>query len=144
MSFGISDVIAVSNLCLQIHDRCKASRGEFKEFSAQALSLRGTLTSIGNSWGGQRLTDEERVELEAIAMPLSESLRKLEKQLEKYRSLGTRTPGIWDQIGWAWDGNEKLRRKIQDQIFPLNTFYTRQGEITSPLRWPWSNGSSGY
>ena len=111
-SFGIGDVIAVSNLCLQIHDRCRASRGDFKKFSAQTLSLRGTLTSIGNLWGAQRLTDEERLELEALAVPLSESLRKLEKQLEKYRSLDTRTPGIWNQIGWAWNGNEKLRRKL--------------------------------
>ena len=94
------------------------------------------LTSIGNLWGGQRLTDEERVELEAIAVTLSESLRKLENQLGKYRSLGTKTPGTWDQIRWAWDGNEKLRRKIQDQVFPLNTFYTSQGEITSPYVGP--------
>lgn len=99
VGFSIGDVIAVSNLCLQIYDRCKASRGEFREFSAQALSLRGTLTSIENLWRGQRLTDEERVELEAIALPLSESLRKLENQLQKYSSLGTRTPGICDQIG---------------------------------------------
>ena len=96
MSFSIGDIVTVSNLCVKIHDRCRASRSEFKEFSAQAFSLRGTLTSIGNLWGDQRLTDEERVELEAIAVPLSESLRELEKQLEKYRSLGTRTPGIWD------------------------------------------------
>ena len=132
VGFGIGDVIAVSNLCLQIYDRCKASRGKFREFSAQALSLRGTLTCIENLWRGQRLTDEERVELEAIALPLSESLRKLENQLQKYSSLGTRTPGICDQIGWAWDGKGRLRQKIQDQIFPLNTLYTRQGNITTP------------
>ena len=132
VGFGVGDVVAVSNLCLQIYDRCKASRGEFREFSAQALSLRGTLTSIANLWEGQRLTDEERVELEAIALPLSESLRKLESQLRKYSSLGTRTPGICDQIGWAWDGREKLPQKIQDQIFPLHTLYTRQAKITAP------------
>ena len=131
VGFGIGDVIAVSNLCLQFYDRCKASRGEFREFSAQTLSLRGTLTSIENLWRGQRLTDEERVELEAIALPLSESLRKLESQLQKYSSLGTRTPGICDQIGWAWDGKGRLPQKIQEQMFPLNTFYTRQGNITT-------------
>ena len=134
----------MSNLCVKIHDRCRAARGKFKELSVQALSLRGTLLSIGSLWGGQRLTDEERVELEAVAVPLSESLRKLEKRLEKYRSLGTRIPGTWDQIGWAWDGNETVRRKIHDQVFPLNTSYTRQGESTCPLRWPSSNWSLGY
>ena len=81
---------------------------------------------------GTEVTDEERQELEAIAVPLSDSLRKLESQLQKYSSLGTKTPGLCDQTGWAWDRKERLPRRIQDQIFPLNTLYTRQGDITTP------------
>ena len=132
VNFGIGDVIAVSILCQQIYDRCKASRGEFEEFAIQALSLRGTLTSIECFWRGQRLTDEERQEFEAIAVPLSDSLRKLESQLEKHSSLGTKRPGLCDQIGWAWDGKDRLPQKLQAQIFPLNTLHTRQGNITTP------------
>ncbi len=132
LGFGIGDIIAVSSLCLQIHDRCKASRGESREFSAQTLSLRGTLTFFKNLWREQRLTDEERAELEAIALPLSQSLHVLELRLQKCSSLGTRTLGICDQIGWAWVGREGLRQKMQGQIFPFNALYTRQGNVISP------------
>ena len=107
MSFSIGDVIAVSNLCVKIHDRCRAARGEFKELSVQALSLRGTLLSIGSLWGGQRLTDEERVELEAVAVPLSESLRKLEnttRKISQPRHKNTRNLGP-DRMGMGWKRN---------------------------------------
>lgn len=41
---------------------------------------------------------------EPVSVPLLESLRGLDKRLRKYISLGTKAPGICNQVGWAWEG----------------------------------------
>ena len=62
--------------------------------------------------------------LESISVPLFESLRDLDKRLRKYSSLGTKAPGICDQVGWAWEGGVGLRQKLDSQINSLNIFNT--------------------
>ena len=126
MSFGFSvgDVIAVGTLCQKIYSRCDSARGEFKDLSIKAFNLHGILTTIENGWRAQNLSEEDRVQLRGLVMPISELLRELENRLLEYGSLGRKTSGsICDQIGWAWNGGGTVfERRIDSHIISLNLF----------------------
>ena len=70
--------------------------------------------------------------LESVSVPLLESLGDLDKRLRKYSSLGTKAPGICDQVGWAWERGVGLRQKLDSQINSLNIFNTR---LVARLSW---------
>ena len=97
--FGIGDIITTGTLCMNIYDRCKHSRGEFKDLSIKAFNPHGILSIVENGWRTQNFLEEDRAKLRGLVMPILELLRELESRLLKYSSLGTKALGICDQIG---------------------------------------------
>jgi hypothetical protein len=72
--FGIDFIISAGNLCYQIFDRCKNSRGKFKDFSIKARNLRGILRFTADVLRRESLPDEHLASLKDIIDPLIEVL----------------------------------------------------------------------
>ena len=129
MSFGFSigDIIAVGTRCMNVYNRCKGSRGDFKEFSIKALNMHWILSVVEDGWRAQNLSEGHRMKLEGLGLPVAELLRELERRLQEYGSLGRKTPAsICDQIGWAWKGGgTEFEKKLDSHINSLNLFYNR-------------------
>ena len=124
---GIGDIIAVGTLCMQIYDRCKGSRGEFKLLSIKAFHLHRSLKTVEDGWRAQNLSGEHRVQLQGLVSSISELLRELESRLLKYQSLGREMPGsISDQIGWALKGGgTDFEKRLDSHINMMILFLNR-------------------
>ena len=124
--FGIGDIITAGTLCKNIYDRCKNSRGELWDLYIKTFNLHGILITVENGWRKHHLSEEKRSRLAGLVMPISELLREMESRLLEYTSLGTKTPGICDQIGWAWKGGgADFEKKLDSDISLLSLFYNR-------------------
>ena len=101
LSFGIAvcDIVTAGIICMNICDRCKHSQGGFKDLSTRAFNLHAILAIVQDSWRTQNLLEENQMKLKGLMVPVSELLGELESRLLKYASLGTKMPGICDQIG---------------------------------------------
>ena len=124
---SIGDVIAVGTLCMNIYDRCKASRGEFRLLSIKAFNLHRSLKTVEDGWRAHNLSGEHRAQLQGLVMSISELLRELESRLLEYKSLGKETPGsICDQIGWALKGGgTDFEKRLDSHINMMILFLNR-------------------
>lgn len=126
MDFGLGSVVSACTLSYQIYNRCSASRGEFKSLSTQALGLHDILQTIEGAWRHGSLTTEQFASLKSRIVPLLELLKTTNARLEKYSSLGTKSPKLSDKINWAIAGGAaEVRNEFNSQLQGLIAWNTR-------------------
>lgn len=126
MDFGLSSIVSACTLCYRIYDRCSASRGEFKYLATQALGLHDILETIEGAWRHGSLTNGQLTSLRSRIVPLLELLEMINARLEKYGSLGTKSPKLSDKINWAIAGGAaEARDELNSQLQGLIAWNTR-------------------
>ena len=137
---SIGDIIAVGTLCMNIYDRCKGSRGEFKLLSIKAFNLHASLKIVEDGWHARDMSEGHRGQLQGLVKSISELLRELEGLLTEYDSLGKETPGrIGDQIGWAWKGGGADFEKRLDSHISMMTLFLNWSVGNFALLREWSS-----
>ncbi|KAF2032703.1 hypothetical protein EK21DRAFT_60249 [Setomelanomma holmii] len=124
MSFGISigDVLKVCELAGRVYKNCRDCPGEFKSLQVEARSLTNLLEDIQDKFS--KIPPGKRSQLEDAYEPCISVLQDLDKLLEHYNGLDSKTRRTWDRLKWDPDKTRSLRERLTSSVTMLNSFYT--------------------
>jgi len=97
---------------------------EFRDISREVSSLQIVLKAVEKAWRARDLSPIERYEVAEISAGCKEVLTDLEKNLDKYQSLGSRWKNPIDRMRWASKDIAPLRNRLISNTVLLSTFNT--------------------
>ena len=124
MSFGlsISDFITVATVCWKVYKECKESIGEFKNISAEVGGLYTVLKEVEELLSEQKLNSKGESRLVVLITDCHDVIKDVEKRLNKYKSLGTKSSRTWDRLRWGINDINDLRLRLISQTTLLDAF----------------------
>ncbi|KAL1656011.1 hypothetical protein SLS61_001575 [Didymella pomorum] len=113
MSFGISigDLLKLGRDCT----------GDYKHLTTEARSLTNLLDDIQDKY--DKIPPHKRQQLLDAYDPCIAVLSELDKLLEHYNSLDTKSKRAWDRLKWDPEKSRSLRERLASSVAMLNAFY---------------------
>jgi hypothetical protein len=135
---GIGDVIKICELSGRVYRNCmlltagmmpltnhlpgRDCTGEYKSLTSEARSLTNLLEDINDKF--EKIPASKRKQLQDAYEPCIDVLQELDKLLEHYNKLDTRTKRTWDRITYDPEKTRTLRDRLTSSVVMLNGFYT--------------------
>ncbi len=113
MSFGLSasDCVALPSFAWQVYKTCRDSSSDYAELSSEVASLHAVLCEVNALVGQYSLSDESIKRVGLVLKGCRDVLKSIEKQLARYKSLGTDKTRMRDRTRWAMEtvGDARIR-----------------------------------
>jgi len=124
MSFGfaVGDFVAVGTLAWDVYKACKGSPDGFKNISMEVLSLHAVLKEAEETILTRPLSASREARLKTISYGCTCVLEDLQKLIDRYESLGTKSKRTWDRVGWGLENINELRSRLTSNVVLLNAF----------------------
>ncbi|KAI1414517.1 ankyrin repeat-containing domain protein [Hypoxylon sp. FL1857] len=131
MSFGFStgDFITIIQLASKVRKEFAGAPSQFKEISEEVRSLSVVLQDVDVVITENELDDKLSIDLQNIASGCKSVLVDLEKALDKYCELGSKSIGLtrtakrqWQKLTWEPNDIRDLRHRITSNTALLNSF----------------------
>jgi hypothetical protein len=136
---GVGDIIKICEIAGRVYKNCTTSlpsvratranyspgrdcTGEYKNLTTEARSLSNLLEDIQDKH--DKIPESKRQQLEDAYEPCIEVLQELDKLLNHYNSLDTRSKRAWDRLKWDPEKSRGLRDRLTSSVTMLNGFYT--------------------
>ena len=100
MSFGTSasDFVTLPTFAWDVYKACRDSSKEFRELSTEVAALHATLSEFNALVSRYRLSDESQIRLGTILESCFGVIPDVEKQLQRYKSLGSSKKRKHDRV----------------------------------------------
>ncbi|KAF3033214.1 hypothetical protein E8E12_004980 [Didymella heteroderae] len=123
MSFGISigDLIKLGEVAGRVYKNCRDCTGDYRHLTAEARSLTNLLDDIQDKY--DKIPAHKRQQLLDAYDPCIDVLSELDKLLEHYISLDTKSKRAWDRLKWDPEKSRSLRERLASSVAMLNAFY---------------------
>ncbi|KAF3043083.1 hypothetical protein E8E11_005241 [Didymella keratinophila] len=123
MSFGISigDLIKLGEVAGRVYKNCRDCTGDYKHLTTEARSLTNLLDDIQDKY--DKIPPHKRQKLLDAYDPCIDILSELDKLLEHYNSLDTKSKRAWDRLKWDPEKSRSLRERLASSVAMLNAFY---------------------
>jgi hypothetical protein len=139
IGIGVGDILKICEIAGRVYKNCSCCTtlardpradvytgrdctGEYKSLTTEARSLSNLLEDISDKF--TKIPDNKRKQLEDAYEPCIEVLQELDKLLEHYNSLDTKTKRAWDRLKWDPEKSKTLRDRLTSSVTMLNGFYT--------------------
>jgi hypothetical protein len=139
IGFGVGDILKICEIAARVYKNCASltfllaavrancakgrdCTGEYKSLTTEARSLTNLLEDINDKF--PKIPDSKRKQLEDACEPCIEVLQELDKLLNHYNSLDTRSKRAWDRLKWDPDKSKTLRDRLTSSVTLLNGFYS--------------------
>ncbi|KAJ8107867.1 hypothetical protein OPT61_g8571 [Boeremia exigua] len=104
-------------------DHCSRDcTGDYKSLTNEARSLTNLLDDIQDKYS--KIPAQKREQLLDAYEPCFEVLSELDKLLQHYNSLDTKSKRAWDRLKWDPEKSRSLRERLAASVTMLNAFYT--------------------
>ncbi|KAF2473970.1 uncharacterized protein BDR25DRAFT_332701 [Lindgomyces ingoldianus] len=125
MSFGVSigDFIRVCEVATRVYKNCRDCPGEYKSLASEARNLTNILQDIADKVESNSIPESKTPQLFDAYESCVEVLQELDKILNHYNSLDTRTKRAFDRVKYDPDKTKSLRQKLTANVVMLNGFY---------------------
>lgn len=124
MSFGcgIGDIMAITQLALDVYRSCKQSAKEFQSISAEVSNLRVILEDLQEDLkkDGVKLSPRREERLCLLLTNAYNALHDLQQELMKYESLSTIRQKKYDAVRFGFQEVSDIRLRIVSTITSLN------------------------
>ncbi|KAH6614333.1 hypothetical protein C7974DRAFT_74375 [Boeremia exigua] len=123
MSFGISigDLLKLGEIAGRVYKNCRDCTGDYKSLTTEARSLTNLLDDIQDKF--EKIPPHKREQLREAYDPCVNVLSELDKLLEHYNSLDTKSKRAWDRLKWDPEKSRSLRERLASSVAMLNAFY---------------------
>lgn len=111
-----------SLLSRTVYRNCRDCTGEYKTLATEARSLTNLLDDINDKF--DKIPESKRAQLQDAYEPCIDVLQELDKLLEHYNKLDTRTKRTWDRLKFDPEKTRTLRDRLTSSVTMLNGFYT--------------------
>ncbi|KAF1924312.1 uncharacterized protein M421DRAFT_72863 [Didymella exigua CBS 183.55] len=123
MSFGISigDLIKLGEVAGRVYKNCRDCTGDYKHLTIETRSLTNLLDDIQDKY--DKIPAHKREQLLDAYKPCIDVLSELDKLLEHYNLLDTKSKRAWDRLKWDPEKSRSLRERLVSSVVMLNAFY---------------------
>ncbi|KAJ4985857.1 hypothetical protein SVAN01_08655 [Stagonosporopsis vannaccii] len=124
MSFGISigDLLKLGEIAGRVYKNCRDCTGDYRSLTTEARSLTNLLDDIQDKY--EKIPPQKRDQLLAAYDSCLDVLSELDKLLQHYNCLDTKSKRAWDRLKWDPEKSRSLRERLASSVAMLNTFYT--------------------
>jgi hypothetical protein len=139
IGIGVGDILKICEIAGRVYKNCASSpsswnlcganyaqgrdcTGEYKSLTTEARSLTNLLEDINDKF--PKIPDTKRKQLEDAYEPCIEVLQELDKLLNHYNSLDTKSKRAWDRLKWDPNTSKTLRDRLTSSVTMLNGFYS--------------------
>ncbi|MCJ1252799.1 hypothetical protein MMC24_000605 [Lignoscripta atroalba] len=140
MSFGfaLSDIISVGRLAHQIYSSCKGAPAEFREISCEVKALKVCIKGLEEKACDpdsllSMVDVSRRSDLKRLLQNCTHVLRRLERLVTQYHSLGAKNKRAWDRLKFGTEGITSIREKLTFHVAIITLFHADLS-ITSMAR----------
>ena len=119
--FGVSDLLTVSQLTLQVYESCSKAPEQFAELRDQVKSLQVGLQAVATYLASNNVDPGVTPGLRLVIAGFNPILEDLSTLITKRKKLGSDGFQLWDRL--RWPGNQKLtgiRSRLTAQITLLS------------------------
>ena len=131
--FGVSDFLAISQLCWKTYKKCKDSTGNYAQLYSEVGALHNVLKETEELLSQQKLTAEQNARLATCRQGCEDVLKDLDGLLVKYQSLGSKSQKIFDRLGFGMQDVNGIRLRLCTNVSMLDAFNTTYVGFASML-----------
>ena len=124
MNFGYitTDFSAVGQVAWKVYKSYKDAPKSFRNISHKALSLHATIKDFEDDTTGSTLTAAQQAGLQTVGDGCRNVLQDSESLIAEYQSLGTKSKGTWDRMGWGMKDITESRARLTSNTILLTAF----------------------
>ncbi len=120
--FGITDFLAVGQLCWTVYKKCKDSSGNYKQLANEVGALHNVIKETEELLSQQELDSQEEKKLELSRSGCHSVLQDLNDLLAKYDSLGTKSQRTFDRMSFGMEDMNSIRTRLISNVTLLDAF----------------------
>ena len=120
--YGIGDLITVGTLAWTVYKSCKDAPESFRNIAQEVSTLHLVIKEFGETLSDQTLSTTQQTHLKVAGDGCHSTLKDLQKLIEKYERLGTKSKRTWDRIGWGAQPIADLRSRLVSNTVLLTAF----------------------
>ena len=120
--FGLSDFLAVGQLCWKVYNRCESSPGRFAKLSSDVAALLHTIKETEELLPQRHLTTMQRVKVITYREGCEGVLKDLNGILFKYERLGSNAQKTFDSMGSGMRDVHDIRARLISSVMMLQAF----------------------
>ena len=120
--YGIGDLVAVGTLAWKVYKSCKDAPGDFKNISQEVSALHLVIKEFEETLSDQAFSNPQQEQLKVVGDGCCSTLQDLQKLIEKYDRLGTKSRRAWDRMGWGVQPIPELRSRLTSNTVLLTAF----------------------
>ena len=120
--FGVGDIVTVSTLAWKVFKCCKDASEDFKNLSGEVVSLHVVLKETEDLVTENEMNRDQTSQLKHLAAGCQKVLEDLEKLLNKYQSLGSKSQRTWDRLKWGKEGVADVRARLTSNTSMLSAY----------------------
>ena len=122
LGYSVGDFVTLGQLAWKIYKACNDAPESFKNITQEVSSLHLVLKELEEIYSITTLSPAAQSHLKIVGDGCRSVLEDLQRCLDKYNSLGTRSKRTWDRLGWGSKNIAELRSRLMSNTGLLTAF----------------------